>query len=310
MRNALRREGDTLHLGGRALRPATATGASWWWGPARPGRPWPGAVEEILGDRVSDGLVNVKYGYTGTPPSARVRLREAGHPLPDESSLAGTREIVDLLRGAGADDLVLGLISGGGSALMMLPEEPISLEDYQRLTEALLRSGANINQINTIRKHIEQVKGGRLAQLAAPAEVATLILSDVVGDPLDFIASGPTVPDTTTFADALDVLRQFDLLAAGAAGRCWTGCERGQRGEVPETPKPGDPLFERVSTVVVGSLDVAAARRRRRRERRRVRDPAADHLPGRARPATPGCWPGPWPRSSSGAGGPSPRRPA
>ena len=218
VRNAMRRDGDTLSIGGR--------------------RYMAGAVEEILGDRIGAGLVNVKYGYTGPTASrpARVRLREAGHPLPDESSLAGTQEIVDLLRGAGREDLVLFLVSGGGSALMMLPEEGISLGDYQRLTEALLRSGATINQINTIRKHIEQVKGGRLAQLAAPAEVATLILSDVVGDPLDFIASGPTVPDTTTFADALDVLRQFDLLQqVPRVVLDWL--ERGQRGEVPETPK-------------------------------------------------------------------------
>jgi hydroxypyruvate reductase len=255
VRNALRLDGETLHLGGRRYdlrryRRVLVAGAG------KAGAPMARAVEEVLGDRVTAGLVNVKYGYTG--PTRTVRLREAGHPLPDASSLEGTREIVDLLRGAGEDDLVLGLISGGGSALMMLPEAPIGLEDYQRLTEALLRSGATINQINTVRKHIEQVKGGRLAQVAAPAEVATLILSDVVGDPLDFIASGPTVPDTTTFDDALDVLRRFDLLERVPAPVVdWL--ERGRRGEVPETPKPGDPLFERVSTVVVGSLDVAAA---------------------------------------------------
>jgi hydroxypyruvate reductase len=258
VRNAMRREGEALTIGGRRYdldryRRILVVGAG------KAGAPMAGAVEEILGDRVSAGLVNVKYGYTG--PTARrpqrVRLREAGHPLPDENSLAGTREIVDLLRGAGDQDLVLVLVSGGGSALMMLPEEGISLGDYQRLTESLLRSGATINQINTIRKHIEQVKGGRLAQLAAPAEVATLILSDVVGDPLDFIASGPTVPDTTSFADALDVLRRFDLLQqVPRVVVDWL--ERGQRGDVPETPKPGDPLFERVSTAVVGSLDVAA----------------------------------------------------
>jgi len=254
VRNALRLEGETLHLGGRSydLRRYRRIHVA---GAGKAGAPMARAVEDVLGDRVTAGLVNVKYGYTDA--TRRVRLREAGHPLPDASSLEGTGEIVDLLRDAGEDDLVIGLISGGGSALMMLPEAPISLEDYQQLTEALLRSGANINQINTVRKHIEQVKGGRLARVAAPADVATLILSDVVGNPLDFIASGPTVPDTTTFEDALDVLRRFDLLgAAPASVLAWL--ERGRRGEVPETPKPGDPLFERVSTVVVGSLDVAA----------------------------------------------------
>jgi hydroxypyruvate reductase len=254
VRNALRREGDRLILGGhtydlRRYRRVLVVGAG------KAGAPMARAAEEILGDRLTAGLVNVKYGHTDE--TRVVRLREAGHPLPDESSLEGTREVVDLLATAGADDLVMCLISGGGSALLMLPEAPISLADYQALTEALLRSGATINQINTIRKHIEQVKGGRLAGVAAPAEVATLILSDVIGNPLDFIASGPTVPDTTTFADALDVLTRFGLRGAVPASVVdWL--ERGRRGAVPETPKPGDPLFERVVTVVIGSNDVAA----------------------------------------------------
>jgi glycerate 2-kinase len=254
VRNALRLEGETLLLGEtrydlRRFARVLVVGAG------KASAPMARAVEELLGDRIAAGLVNVKYGYTDQ--TQRIRLREAAHPLPDESGLAGTREIVELLAGAGEDDLVLCLISGGGSALMMLPESGITLVDYQALTQALLRSGATINQINTIRKHIEQVKGGRLAQVAAPATVATLILSDVVGNPLDFIASGPTVPDTTTFADALDVLKQFDLLdAIPAPVREWL--ERGARGDIPETPKPGDPLFERVSTVVVGSNDIAA----------------------------------------------------
>ena len=254
VRNALRLDGETLLLGDarydlRRYRRVLVVGAG------KASAPMARAGGGGLGNRVAGGLVNVKYGYTDA--TRRIRLREAAHPLPDESGLAGTREIVELLEGAGDEDLVLCLISGGGSALMMLPEEEITLEDYQALTQALLRSGATINQINTIRKHIEQVKGGRLAQVAAPATVATLILSDVVGNPLDFIASGPTVPDTTTFADALDVLKQFELLeAVPGSVRSWL--ERGARGEVPETPNPGDALFERVSTVVVGSNDIAA----------------------------------------------------
>jgi glycerate 2-kinase len=254
VRNALRLEGDVLHLGDTSFdltrfRRVLIIGAG------KASAPMARAAEEILGDRISAGLVNVKYGYTDE--TRRVRLHEAAHPLPDQNGLDGTREIVELLAGAGKDDLVLCLISGGGSALMMLPSGSITLEDYQALTQTLLRSGATINQINTIRKHIEQVKGGRLAQVAAPATVATLILSDVVGNPLDFIASGPTVPDTTTFGDALGVLREFDLLEAiPVSVRSWL--ERGAAGEVPETPSPGDPLFERVSTVVIGSNDIAA----------------------------------------------------
>ncbi len=254
VRNALRRDGDTLSLGDRTYdlaryRRIFVVGAG------KASAPMARAAEEVLGHQLTAGVVNVKYGYTDV--TAKIALREAGHPLPDENGLAGTREIVRLLESAGEDDLVLCLISGGGSALMILPEDPITLADYQALTQALLRSGATINHINTVRKHIERVKGGRLAQVAAPAEVATLILSDVIGDPLDAIASGPTVPDTTTFADALDVLQRFALLETVPASIVdWL--QRGQQGEVPETPKPGDPLFERVATVVIGSNDVAA----------------------------------------------------
>src|SRR6266542_1558283 len=254
VRNALKRDGDTLRIGKRTFdlrryKRILVAGAG------KASGPMARAAEEVLGDRIDTGWVNVKYGYTDD--TKRIRLHEAGHPVPDEQGLDGTREIVRLLEGAGQDDLVLCLISGGGSALMMLPEDGITLADYQALTQTLLRSGATINQVNTIRKHIERVKGGRLAQVAAPAEIATVILSDVVGNPLDFIASGPTVPDTTTFADALGVIREFGLedQIPQAVGD-WL--RRGERGEVPETPKPGDPLFKRVATIVLGSNDIAA----------------------------------------------------
>jgi hydroxypyruvate reductase len=151
----------------------------------------------ILGDRVAAGSVNVKYGYTA--PTRQIALHEAGHPVPDQAGVAGTRAMIDLVRGCGADDLVLCLISGGGSALMPLPVEGVALEDMQALTGALLRSGAPIQAINAVRKHLSQIAGGQLARLVAPARVVSLILSDVVGNPLDVIASGPTVPDTTTF---------------------------------------------------------------------------------------------------------------
>jgi hydroxypyruvate reductase len=254
VRNALVRDGDTLHIAGQTYdltryRRVLVVGAG------KASGPMARAAEELLGDRIDVGWVNVKYGYGDQ--TQRIHLHEAGHPLPDQSGLDGTRKIVELLSEAGEEDLVLCLISGGGSALMMLPEDGISLEDYQALTQALLRSGATINQINTIRKHIEQVKGGRLAQLAAPAELITVILSDVVGNPLDFIASGPTVPDTTTFAGALDVLREYgleDQIPLSVVEHL----RRGERGEVPETPKPGDSLFENAVTIVIGSNDIAA----------------------------------------------------
>jgi hydroxypyruvate reductase len=254
VKNAVRVEGDVLSVGA-ATYDLRRYARVFVVGAGKASAPMARAVEELLADRIVEGLVNVKYGYTDE--TRRVRLHEAAHPLPDQSGLDGTRAIVRLLERAGEDDLALCLMSGGGSALMMLPDDSISLADYQSLTTQLLRSGATINQINTIRKHIERVKGGRLAQIASPATLATLILSDVVGNPLDFIASGPTVPDTTTFADALDVLRQFDLQEKVPAP-VRALLERGARGEVPETPKPGDAIFERVSTVVIGSNDIAA----------------------------------------------------
>jgi len=254
VKNALALDGESLLIGDttydlRRFKRILVVGAG------KASAPMARAVEALLGERIAAGLINVKYGHLDTV--TRITLREAGHPMPDQSGLDGTREIVELLENADETDLLLCLLSGGGSALMILPESSISLADYQSLTNTLLRSGATINQINTIRKHIERVKGGRLVQLAAPATVATLILSDVVGNPLDFIASGPTVPDTTTFEDALDVLEQFELLdAVPSSVRDWL--MRGARGSVPETPKPGDPIFERVSTVVIGSNDIAA----------------------------------------------------
>ena len=254
VRNAMRFDGRMLCIGParydlERYQRVTVVGAG------KASAPMARATEELLGDRIATGLVNVKYGYTDQ--THRIRLHEAGHPVPDQSGLDGTREIVRLVEEAGAEDLVLCLISGGGSALLMLPEDPISLTEYQQLTNLMLRSGATINQVNTIRKHIERVKGGRLAQLAAPATIATLILSDVVGNPLDFIASGPTVPDTTTYDDALDVLKEFALLDQVPAS-VRERLERGAQGSLPDTPKPGEPLFETVSTLVIGSNDIAA----------------------------------------------------
>src|SRR5918912_4049346 len=163
-----------------------------------------------------------------------------------------TRAIADLLATADQHDLVVCLISGGGSALLTLPVEGVSLDDLQQTTEALLKSGATINEINTVRKHLDDVKGGGLARMARPAPVLTLVLSDVVGNPLDAIASGPSVPDTTTWADAAEVLDRYSLWDAVPAS-VGERLRAGQAGRLPDTPKPGDPLFERVQTHIVGS---------------------------------------------------------
>lgn len=223
------------------------------------------AVEELLGDRVADGRVAVR-DLDGTAPR-RVRLLPAGHPIPDARGVAAAEAIHALVSGASADDLVLCLVSGGGSALAPLPVPGLSLEDKQVLTGLLLRAGATIGELNTVRKHLSRLKGGQLARAAAPARVVALLLSDVIGDPPDVIASGPTAPDPTTFADALAVLERLgvgDRVPASAR----TYLLAGARGEVPETPKPGDPLFERVTNVVVGNnqvvVEAAAAEARRR----------------------------------------------
>ncbi|MBI3286989.1 MAG: glycerate kinase [Chloroflexi bacterium] len=213
------------------------------------------AIEEILDERIAAGWVNVRYGYSAS--TRRIAIREAGHPLPDQSGLEGTRRMLELVRRAGEGELVICLISGGGSALLELPQPGISLEDLQATTDALLRCGAPIQEINAVRKHLSQVKGGRLARLAHPAGVISLILSDVVGDPLDVIASGPTVPDPTTYADAWRVIEKYGLQIV-LPGSILDHLGAGRGGSVEETPKPGDPIFERVHNVIVGNNRQAA----------------------------------------------------
>lgn len=224
-------------------------------GGGKAGAPMAAALEGILGERLDGGIVNVKDGYT--LPLRRVRLQEAGHPLPDERGLAGTRQMLELLRRAGEEDLLLCVISGGGSALMVAPVEGVSLADLQTLTDLLLRCGATIGEMNAIRKHLSQVKGGQMARAASPATVIALLVSDVVGSPLDVIASGPTVPDSSTFAGAWAILERYRLLDQ-APPAVVEHLRRGLRGDIPETPKAGDPILERVQNVVVASNRLAA----------------------------------------------------
>jgi len=212
--------------------------------------PMAAAVEEIVGDRIGRGIVVTKYGHV--QPTRTIRIHEAGHPVPDDAGIAGGQAVLDHVRGLGSSDLVIVLVSGGGSALTPAPVEGITLAEKQALTKALLACGADIREMNTLRKHISRFKGGQLARAAQPARVVTLILSDIVGDPLDAIASGPTVPDPTTYADALGILDKYRIrgeIPAAIRDRL----EAGARGEVPETPKPDDPLFARVSNLIVGS---------------------------------------------------------
>jgi glycerate 2-kinase len=212
--------------------------------------PMAAAVEEILGDRITRGVVVTKYGHV--QPTRTIRIHEAGHPVPDDAGIAGAQAVLDHVKGLGAGDLVLVLISGGGSALTPAPADGITLAQKQVLTKALLACGADIREMNTLRKHVSRIKGGQLARAAAPARVFTLILSDIVGDPLDAIASGPTVPDPRTYADALGILDKYQIRQQIPAS-VRTHLEAGAAGKVPETPKPDDPLFVRVKSVMVAS---------------------------------------------------------
>jgi len=209
-------------------------------------------------DAPLDGLVVTRYHHIpARPPGLKQRIEvvEAAHPVPDAAGLAAAQRIVALTQGLGEDDLVLCLISGGGSALLTLPAEGLALADKQRINQALLNSGANIAEMNCVRKHLSRIKGGRLAQACFPARVVTLAISDVPGDDPSIIASGPTVPDATSCADALSILKRYrieipgpvaDLLLSGAL----------------ETPKPGDPAFARTQVHLIAtpqqSLDAAA----------------------------------------------------
>lgn len=213
------------------------------------------AVEKIVGHRLTGGVAVTKYGHA----SAGLRLLEvieAGHPIPDEAGVRAARTVQDLMRGLNARDLLLVAISGGASALLSAPAAPVTLKAKQTTTELLLRAGATIFELNAVRKHLSILKGGRLAALAYPATVVSLLLSDVIGDAPDAIGSGPVAPDASTFADAMDVLKKFDLVNRVPA-TVREHLKAGMRGKVPETPKPGDPLFRKVHNLVIGSNRLA-----------------------------------------------------
>jgi glycerate 2-kinase len=258
IRRSVHLEGDVLHVGGRNYDLANFD-RIFVVGGGKAGAPMAAAVEQMLGGRVTAGYVNVKYDHLLPPGEmpVRITINEAGHPTPDENGRAGVEKMFGLLTGLTERDLVICVISGGGSALMVQPQDGITLDDMQGLTELLLRCGATINEMNAVRKHLSVLKGGQLARRAAPAQVISLILSDVVGNPLDVIASGPTAPDTSTFSDACRVLQDggvWDEVAPAIRDRL----ESGLAGRIPENPKEGDALFERVNNVIVASNDLAA----------------------------------------------------
>ena len=212
-------------------------------------------VEQKLGRRIKDGLVIVPHG--SKDKTDVIKLHEASHPIPDEAGVKGAKCILEMVREAKQDDLIICLISGGGSSLMPLPRDGIPIADKREITEALLKCGATIGEINTVRKHISDIKGGWLAKNAYPATIVNLILSDVVGDRLEFIASGPTVPDPTTFSDAITVLKKYALwdTTPKSIGKLLSD---GENHLVPETPKPNDDAFKKVCNVIVGSNRTAS----------------------------------------------------
>jgi hydroxypyruvate reductase len=219
------------------------------------------AVENRLSGRITSGLINVKYGHSR--PLKTIAVQEAGHPVPDRAGMNGSEQIMRLLEGTSKNDLVIVLISGGGSALLPLPAEGLELEDIQKTTQVLLEVGANIDEINTIRKHISRVKGGWLAKQAYPAAVVSLILSDVIGDHLESIASGPTAPDSSTFSDCLAVVEKFGIQRR-IPRRVFDFIALGLKGKKEETVKPEDPVFQRVQNVIVGS-NIQAVRAARKK---------------------------------------------
>jgi glycerate 2-kinase len=212
------------------------------------------AVCSVLENKVAAGAITVPYG-TKAKEIKRVLVNEASHPIPDKAGLKGTRNILSILRKADQNDLVIFLISGGGSALMPLPAPGISLADKQKITSTLLRSGASIHEINAVRKHLSAVKGGQLLRhVNESCALLSLILSDVIGDDLGMIASGPTCPDSSTFTDALNILRKYRIEAPVAAIQY---VAKGAKSKIEETPKPQDELFSRIHNVLIGNNTMA-----------------------------------------------------
>jgi glycerate 2-kinase len=207
-------------------------------------------LERILGNRITGGHIIVKYGHG--IKLKYINISEAGHPVPDSNGLDGTQKILKILNKTKNNDLVICLLSGGGSALLTDLPEGATIEDLKMINNLLLNSGADIKEINTVRKHLSRVKGGQLARAACPAILVNLVLSDVVGDPIDVIASGPTVPDKTTFNDAIKILKKYKLFKKIPISLA-NYLQKGAEGNYPETPKPGDAIFRNTHNFIIGS---------------------------------------------------------
>lgn len=249
VRRHVERIGNRLRVGERSyplegFRRIIVTGAG------KGTAPMAKALEEILGDRLTSGWIIVKYGHG--LPLKKIRVMEAGHPMPDQAGFEAASFILDRLRECTEEDLVLCAFSGGGSALTPTLLPPLSLSEKQKTTQLLLECGATINELNAIRKHLSAGKGGQFAKAAYPATVVSLFLSDVIGDPLDVIASGPTVPDPSTFADCLKIVEHYGLTQS-LPEPVLDLLNKGAQGLIEDTPKAGDIVFAKVQNLVVGS---------------------------------------------------------
>jgi len=261
IKRAVTLEGASLKVGEQSLNLSDydrviAVGAG------KAGTPMAQALEDILGDRLAGGIVVVKDGHGGK--TKKIRIFEASHPVPDERGVAAGSKIAAFLQdNAGPKSLVFCLLSGGGSALLVSPAPGVTLADKQDTTRLLLACGADIAEINSIRKHLSQLKGGGLARLAGESRVVSLIVSDVVGDRLDTIASGPTVPDHSTWGDCREILGRYGIweqTPVSVRERIQLGLD----GEFPDTPKPGEPQLSKVLNLIVAgnrqALDYASAK--------------------------------------------------
>ena len=212
------------------------------------------ALEELMAKWITCGIVNVPKG--NILKTKKIILNQASHPLPNQAGVEGSKKMLEIAKQATEDDLIICLISGGGSSLMPLPIEGISIEDKQEVTQVLLKSGAKINEVNTVRKHLSCLKGGFLAKAAYPATLLNFIISDVVGDELGSIASGPTVPDNTTFDDAISILKKYFLWEKVPLS-VRNILTKGEKGIIDETPKPNSKFFKKVHNIIIGNNRVA-----------------------------------------------------
>ncbi len=225
------------------------------------------AVADGVENALTNGIVITKYNHTGKQRFAdSIAVYEAGHPIPDENGVRATGEVLTMLKKADEDTFVVFLISGGGSALLTCPHEGILLVEKQEVTDLLLKAGADIQELNTVRKHISVVKGGRLAEIAYPAKMVSLILSDVIGDPLDVIASGPTSPDTSTYNDAMKVIQKYELTEKMPESVI-NILNKGVKGNIPETPKKGAPVFNGMDNIIIASNAIAVEAAKKAAER-------------------------------------------